>query len=155
MGYFRQEDIEKINQELDLVKHRYSNLLTKLWDLSNNLKEEKAKEYLLHGAMRRLRIIQRCIENIFTIFPLERKTLLEQNELDDVMINLHAFFIDIFGFLDNLAWVVIHEKRLADKIEKKKIGLFKKEAKAEFAPEFRTYLESVTWSMSHCSRRRI
>lgn len=148
MEHFKQEDIEKVNSELELLNQRYSNLLNKLWDLTNCLKEEKAKEYLFHGAARRLRVIQRCIENIFTIFPLKREKLLDRNELDDVMINLHAFLINIFGLLDNLAWSVIHEKRLADKIHKEKVSLFKKETKKKFSSEFRKYLDSgriKTW----------
>ena len=112
MQHFKQEDIQKILSELELVGKRYSDSIFCLLKLSGNLRQEKAKEYLFHGAVRRLRVIYRCINNIFTIFPLERATLLNRDELDDVMINLHAFFVNIFGILDNLAWVFIHEKQL-------------------------------------------
>ncbi|MBU2524917.1 hypothetical protein KKG71_07025 [Patescibacteria group bacterium] len=138
MSYFKNEDVQKINSDLLTLKERYLNLVTKIFRLSENLKEEKAKEYLFHGVARRLDVIERCVENIYSIFPLERETLLNREELKDVDINLHAFFINIFGLLDNLAWVLIHEKRL--KINKKSVGLYIDKAQACFEKEFRDYL---------------
>ncbi len=142
MQVYKQENIQKIKSELNTLRLRYLNLLSKIFGLSEKLKEEKAKEYLHHGVGRRLEVIERCIENIFSIFPIEREKLLRHEELIDVAINLHAFFVNIFGLLDNLAWVLIHEKRLAGTIDKKKIGLFKKETKEKFPSKFRQYLDS-------------
>ncbi len=139
---FDQRNIEEINREFDLLQHRYSKLLIKFAQLSTALKEAKAKEYLLHGAARRIRVLQRCIENIFHIFPLERESLLNRDELNDVMINLHAFFVNIFGILDNFAWVWVYEKKLSEEIRKEKVGLFKPKVKSRFPKEFREYLDS-------------
>ncbi len=140
MQYIKDEDIKKINSEFSTLKERYLNRVSKMLLLSENLKEEKAKEYLLHGATRRLGIIERCAENIFSIFPLERKELLSRDELKDLDINLHAFFINIFGLLDNLAWVQIYEKRL--RIDKKNVGLYMKKTQECLEETFRNYLNS-------------
>lgn len=148
MQIYKQEDIQKINSEFNTLKRRYIGLVFKLFDLSGKLKEEKAKEYFHHGIMRRLEVIERCIGNIFLIFPVERENLLSHDELIDVEINLHAFFVNVFGFLDNLAWVLIYEKRLAVTIDKRKVGLFKKETKEIFPAKFCEYLDSgrmKTW----------
>ncbi len=142
MQFFKQNDINKIKSELALINSRYFNLMIKLWKLFYRLKTKKAKEYLSHGVMRRLGIIKRSIENAFTIFPVERDNLLSKNELADVGINLHAFFVNIFGILDNLAWVVIHENQLTAKIDKKSIGLFIGKTQKCFTEEFRSYLNS-------------
>lgn len=115
--------------------------------LSGNLKEEKAKEYLFHGAARRLGIIERCVENIYSIYPLERTELLSYGELKDLDINIHAFFVNIFGLLDNLAWVLIHEKRL--KIDKKHIGLYMDKTQECFDKKFREYLNSENMKKWH------
>jgi hypothetical protein len=148
MQHFKPEDIQQIESELEMVNRRYLALNSSLLKLSGNLKQEKAKEYLFHGALRRLRVIYRCINNIFTIFPIERESLLDQNELDDVMINLHAFFVNISGVMDNLAWVFVYEKGLANTLNQLQVGLFKKETKDNFSTEFRQYLDSIqvkTW----------
>lgn len=140
MSFFTQEKIEELDCEYEQITSRYLNLLTKMSMLP--LKEEKAREYLFHGAMRRLKILQRCIENIFSIFPPEREILLENEELNDIAINLHAFLVNIFGLLDNLAWVFIYEKNLATKIHRNDVGLFLKKTKEYFPMEFREYLNS-------------
>lgn len=142
MQFLEQDDIDKIKSELVLINSRYPDLLIKLWKLYNKLKTEKAKEYLTHGVMRRLGIMMRSIENVFSIFPIERDTLLSMNELRDVDINLHAFFVNIFGLSDNLAWVLIHEKQSAAKIDKKRIGLYMNKTQEYLTVEFRSYLNS-------------
>ncbi len=147
MQIYKQEDIQKINSELFTVKSRYADLLAQILNLSEKLKEEKAKEYLSYGVGRRLRLVTRCIENIFSIFPVERNNLLCWEELFDVEINLHAFLVNIFGLLDNLAWVLIHEKKV--KIDRRKVGLFKEETKENFPSKFRQYLDSDTMEKWH------
>ena len=142
MSFLKQDDVDKIKSELALINSRYSNLTIKLWKLYYRLKTEKAKEYLSHGVMRRLGTMMRSVKNVFTIFPIERIKLLSMNELSDVNINLHAFLVNIFGLLDNLAWVLIHEKQLAAKVDKMKVGLYQKKTQEHLTKEFRRYLNS-------------
>jgi hypothetical protein len=149
MQIYKQEDIQKMKSELFTVKSRYADLMLQIFEISKTLKEEKAKEYLHHGVARRLEVIERCIENIFSIFPVERNNLLCREELIDVTINLHAFFVNIFGLLDNLAWVSIHENKLADIIDKKNVGLFKKETKKHLPNKFCQYLDSPKMKLWH------
>lgn len=149
MQIYKREDIQKIDSELFTLKSRYVDLIVQIFNLSAKLKEEKAKEYLRHGVGRRLEVIERCIENIFLSFPVERSSLLCREELIDVAINLHAFFVNIFGLLDNLAWVLIHEKKLADTLNKKKVGLFKKETKKYLPNNFCQYLDSPQMKLWH------
>jgi len=146
MQHFRPEAIQQIKSELGMVGERYLAINSQLHKLSGSLKQEKAKEYLFHGVLRRLRIVYRCINNVFTIFPIERDALLSQNEIDDVMINLHAFFVNVSGVMDNLAWVFVHEEGLASTLNQLQVGLFKKETKDKFTTEFQKYLDSIkTW----------
>lgn len=142
MSFLKQDDVDKIKSEFALINSRYSDLTIKLWKLHNSLKTDKAKEYLSHGVMRRMGIMMRSIENVFTIFPIERIKLLSMDELRDVDINLHAFCINIFGLLDNLAWVLIHEKQPAAKIDKMSVGLYKEKTQEYLTEEFRRYLNS-------------
>ncbi|MBN2456065.1 MAG: hypothetical protein JXB29_05950 [Sedimentisphaerales bacterium] len=142
MSFLKQDDVDKIKSELALINSRHLDLTIKLWKLYYRLKTEKAKEYLSHGVMRRLGIMMRSVENVFTIFPIERINLLSMNELSDVDINLHAFLVNIFGLLDNLAWVLIHEKQLAAKVDKMKVGLYQKKTQEHLTKEFRCYLNS-------------
>jgi hypothetical protein len=150
---YNNENISHLVSEIDIVDKKCQTLVYKiLFEMSALLKEARAKEYLLHGVGRRLRIINRCLKNIFSIFPPNRERLLNSEELADLNINLHAFFINVYGVLDNLAWVMIYENKKYAEIKKRDIGLFNKKMKQLYSKEFREYLHSASmkrWSKKH------
>jgi len=114
--------------------------LTLARDFAPSLTVERAREYVGHGICRRLKTIRRCIDNIFTIFPVERTKLLSEEERRDLQINLHAFTINISGLPDNLAWVYVLEKGLT--MKPSHVGLFKENMQKCLPVEVRAYLES-------------
>ena len=140
MGYYSPETIELLKIDLDSIKQKRYVLNDKFIQLSSILVVEKAKEYLLHGTTRRLGIVVQCIDNIYSVFPPERDQFLSVEELKEVDINLHSFFINVYGFLDNLAWVFVLEKEI--NIHKNEVGMFLPKTKVNFKQEFREYIES-------------
>jgi len=67
--------------------------------------------------------------------------------LTDLEINLHAFFVNISGLFDNLAWVFVIENGLVGsskegKLTKKDIGLFSKKTQSHFPVNIRAFLNS-------------
>lgn len=141
--FFREEDLRKMDYELRILNARYSRLMTIIHLTSNSFQKSKSKEFMMQGVARRFGTIKRCVENIFSDFPLNRKSLLNKNQLWDISINLHAFFTNLSGLMDNLAWVIVHEKGLTH-LESKplEIGLFKEEILKNITPEFKKYLKS-------------
>jgi hypothetical protein len=136
------KDVREIQEELTLLTARYAQLVFIVGEVTDLLKQPKAKEYAMHGVGRRLGIIKRCVINIYAIFPLERDSFLDRNELSDIAINLHAFYVNIFGLLDNLAWVYVHENGKAATLKKWQINLFGDEIKIFFGSAFREYLSA-------------
>jgi hypothetical protein len=119
----------------------------RLFSAEPKLHETKAKEYLLHGVGRRLGILTRSIQNIFTLFPPERAERLALETLIDVEINLHAFALNISGLFDNLAWTFVIENNLFGnpkdgKLSKINVGLFNAKTQAHFPETLREYLNS-------------
>ena len=98
-------------EQIDQITHEKSKVLNRLIDLkmtltfqfAPTLQSERAREYLLHGICRRLDVLHQSIRNVFEIFPLNRENHLTHVELSNVEINLHAFTINIYGLLDNVA----------------------------------------------------
>src|ERR1700724_2202963 len=74
----------------------------------------KSCEYVLHGFLRRLGTLQRCIENVYSIYPPERSDIPSRNECIDLAINLQSFIFNVFGCIDNLAWIWVKEKQVND-----------------------------------------
>ena len=134
MSIYSYEAINSLNQDYFEVKNQFLGSRLKYFGIENNLIVSKSKEYFVHGVLRRLSLIQRCLENIFSIFPPARQDLLSLGERQDVEINLHAFFVNIHGILDNLAWVSICEARKENEVPRLKIDLFKKETQ-EYLPD--------------------
>jgi len=139
--------IEEINDKYQEVNRTDDKLLLRFMTFQQKLKNEKAREYLIQGVGRRVKTLTRCINNIFTIFPVERSEHLSKEELIDLNINLHAFFINIAGIFDNLGWVFVYENDLfgkakEGKIDRNGVGLFIKKTQENLNPELRGYLDS-------------
>jgi hypothetical protein len=122
------------------------------------LQQPAACEYLDQGACRRFNVIQRAIERVFSIFPPERVQVLEREELPDVQIYLHAFVINIYGVLDNLAWVFILERNILATIgARTRVGLFIPATQVHLPRTVRDHLQSTavsTWYSSYAKNYR-
>ena len=70
-------------------------------------------EYAKHGFLRRLGTLLRCIENTFELLPPNRDDEPpERNVRIDATINIEAFVFNVFGAIDNLAWIWVSEIQL-------------------------------------------
>lgn len=135
------EGAQKLDNELLATNARYDKTLLRIAAVAAVLTQEKAKQYLMEGVGRRHRIIHRCINSIFSIFPPKRRLNLTHEEVTDISLHLHAFFVNQFGLLDNLAWVLKHERQwLESDLQRRDIGLFGTKIQKFLNEEFSTYL---------------
>lgn len=137
------EVVAEIEQAFRLVDRELRDaVISLLSDVAPKLKTERATEFLVQGVARRLRIIRRCVRNIFTIFPADRSELLNEDELEDLEINLHAFLINVHGIPDNLAWAYLLERNI--EMNPTRIGLFNAQHTQPYLPaDVRDYLRSA------------
>jgi hypothetical protein len=99
--------LKKFEDELAQLNQRYENLFIEVLQL--HLTSARAREFAVHGFARRLKIITRCIRRVFEIIPPARSQLPTEHELSDAAIHVQAFIFNVFGCLDNLAWVWVSE----------------------------------------------
>jgi hypothetical protein len=143
------EEIEKLTEKKNKLEARWTEIQTAYlkWKLSN----ERAKEYLKHGFLRRLGTVVRCVQNTFTICPLDLDRKLDREEEIDLRIQLQSHIGNVFGCLDNLAWIWVYEKNIKEKgkeISRGKVGLGKnyKIVRESLPPLVLNYLEEhVDW----------
>lgn len=135
---YRAEDIQRIQNEYGLVKEKYEHLLIRF--THRTYSNARAQEYGTQGFSRRLQTLRRCIKNVFTILPPDRTAKPTKDELSDATINIQAFVFNVFGSIDNLAWMWVLEKGLT--IDRFEIGLRPKNAllRRSFSIEFQHYL---------------
>lgn len=81
--------------------------------LTQPFQTDKANEYINHGFSRRAFTLMRCIDNIYENCPPDQQQLLSSDERKDIEINLQAFLFNVFGCLDNLAWVWVSERNIS------------------------------------------
>lgn len=121
----------------------------KLTHLANQLKSDRAKVFLQQGVLRRLGTIHQCANNIYSTFPPARQDLLTKEELNSVTIYVQAFLVNVYGILDNIAWVCALENGFQEPDKNRnQIGLFRKEMKAYLPEKLRSYVrmkETKNW----------
>jgi hypothetical protein len=74
-----------------------------------DLKNLRAREFAQQGFPRRLKVMGRCITNVFEAIPPDRTELPSRDELTDATINIQSFIFNVFGAIDNLAWIWMAE----------------------------------------------
>lgn len=159
---YTKEAILKIENDYAEIHSRYHKLMFKLTELNSHIRDDEAREYLMQGVGRRLKTLARCVKNIFEIFPADRSDLLTKDELTDLAINLHAFFINVSGILDNLAWVFVYENDLVGKpkegkLGRRDVGLFNNNTLKHLGDSLKEYLESdrmQTWYANYSKNYR-
>ena len=140
--YFTEETVAEIKKELRGIESKADRLV--LGYTLFSFSKAQAQEYAHHGFMRRVRTLQRCIQNVFGVIPPERVVRPEKTELDDAQINLQAFYANIYGAVDNLAWIWVFE-RGPKNIDRRKVGLRKRHAeiRSSLSAAFQKYLEGL------------
>jgi|ERR1700730_50795 len=112
---------------------------------------DKGKEFASQGFARRLEIIAMCVSNVFDIIPAVKDLRDIPSDADalDAAINIQASLINVFGSIDNLAWVWVEERKLLGKDNKEldrfEVGLGAKckIVRDSFSTEFRDHLKTL------------
>ncbi|MFC5427623.1 hypothetical protein ACFPTO_02170 [Paraburkholderia denitrificans] len=102
-----------------------------------------SKEHLRYGAARRLGVMARAMQQIFSLFPPDTERPLPMESLHDVQINLHAFVINVFGVFENFAWAFVHRHNLLPTIGRPvNVSMFKEATRRHLPVAVEDYLSS-------------
>jgi hypothetical protein len=105
--YFSDDALKKLEVEYRTLNKK----LEKLFEgyVLRKYQDPRAREHANQGFARRLRIMVRCIDNVFRMLPPDRTELPSRDELSDAAINIQSFVFNVFGSIDNLAWIWVSE----------------------------------------------
>ena len=138
--YFSTENLEKLKDGYSAIDAQRREVMDAfaLRTFSNDM----AREYAHHGFLRRVKTLHRCILNVYDLCPPTRTDKLSSNELSDLVINLQSFVFNVFGCMDNIAWIWVYERGIS--LSRKQIGLSKeyKKIRASFSPDFQLFLSN-------------
>lgn len=144
---FTEKSLTEIWSNYHSVHQKYESLMTRFLRL--RLSNPRAKEFATQGIIRRLGIMVQCIDNVFVVVPPERQDALSRQERLNVTINIQAFMVNVFGSIDNLAWIWVKEKEVTQPTGKPlpstAIGLGSKctIVRESFSQTFQKYLKTM------------
>ncbi|PJI39444.1 hypothetical protein [Ferrovibrio sp.] len=104
---FAPETLDELERHRLAVQGQHDQMLIQAYRTYNSA---DARENALHGFCRRLRTLKVCIENVFALCPPDSTKAPE--DIEDVTINIQAFIFNLYGALDNLAWIWVFEKKV-------------------------------------------
>ncbi len=143
---YSQKQLEEFAETAQRLLNETAGMRIVLGELSQRLTNPRARTFALQGVGRRLPLIARGARNIFTLYPPDTAELLSSENCDEVAIQFQAFAINMYGLMDNIAWVCVLESGGA--MNHSKIGLFKREVKPYLPDELKDYVSkptSLTW----------
>jgi hypothetical protein len=137
------EALEKLDQRLRQMPKKAADLREAYFVYK--YQHDRAREFAFNGFGRRVNILERCIDRVFSIIPPEQADLPDRNQLLDTDVHLHAFVFNTFGALDNLAWIWVYERLSgpdATQLDRRDIGLHRPTMRIRrtFSTEFQKYL---------------
>ena len=135
------EQCDQLYTKLQTIGWKTDRLL--LHFVGHTFARDKAREYATQGFARRLQTIRRCIENVFSTIPPDVVGMPTKDQLDDAQINIQAAIANVYGCVDNFAWVWVYERDLS--IKALRVGLRKHntEVRASLSPDLRAYLDTL------------
>ncbi len=107
---FTAEQLSQLADEYRKVRSRHDELMIAY--VCRQWENPRAREFATHGLSRRLSTLVRCIEKVFALLPPEVREVPEDNDRIDATICIQAFVFNIFGCLDNFAWILVSEKNI-------------------------------------------
>jgi hypothetical protein len=76
------------------------------------LKDERAREFSVHGYLRRLLTLRECLDQVYDLIPPDSKFAQAKSEVAKATVFLQAFFVHLYGCIENLAWIWVCETGL-------------------------------------------
>lgn len=145
--FYTPEATEGLEQEYQTISGKHS-ALQELY-FSRSYFNDQAREYAHHGFLRRLKTLVRCIERVYELCPLDMPDLPDHERLTDICIHLQSSVFNVYGSIDNLAWILVMETGLTldngKPIPANHVGLRKtnKSVRRSLSPVFQSYLEGL------------
>lgn len=141
---YTHEQVNHLQDEHRALQEALQKLLMQCVIQGDAVTNIKAKEYMLHGAARRLRIMARALGNIYQIYPPSNTKILDRDSLTNLEINLHAYLINLYGVFENFAWsfVALHDLEAAIG-GRMKIGVFCPATQKFFPEPIQSYVQET------------
>jgi hypothetical protein len=93
--------------------------------------------------------MKHAIVKVFDLLPPDEGDIPDAETRTEALVNLHAFVMNVFGAIDNLAWIWVLEKKITCRdgstLPQRYVGLGPKDAalRSSLSPRFRMHLRGL------------
>jgi hypothetical protein len=136
------------NEQLQVLEESYATMRARYIALAGSYRAfafqtESAQEFAIGGFLRRVDTMHHCIARVFELISPDRDITPDKPTLMDATVCIQAFVMNVFGAIDNLAWIWVKERKLP--IERKWVGLVPKckRVRETFSSEMQGYLDQL------------
>lgn len=148
MPYFSEDVIADLHRGRERSHQQYADLMQRY--IQRDYRADLAREYAQHGFARRLGNLIHAIDMVYAALPPEQEDIPERDKTLDATIAIQSFVSNVFGCLDNLAWVYVFEKNIRNRdgtsLAPIQITLGSEPVRVSFSDTFRTHLDQrKTW----------
>jgi hypothetical protein len=141
-GYFSAKRAAELNAERNEVEKQFRELRDRIH--TRTYKTNRGAEFAKHGLSRRLDTLVRAIDQVYELLPPEQEEIPPRDNVVDASMAIQAFVMNAFGCLENIAWVLVHEKDIKGKggaeLGPMEVGLGKKYVHKRLSKEFSALL---------------
>lgn len=158
MPFYCEESLSELENRHAEVSQIFDTLI--LGYTHRSYRHDRAREHAIHGFARRLMTMKRCIDNTFSNLPPGRESSPSSEEIADTQISIQAFAFNVFGSIDNLAWVWVEESELVrpngNAMQPRNVGLRTHhiEVRESLSPAFRECLDGLDDWFDHLDKFR-
>ncbi|WP_096703857.1 hypothetical protein [Magnetospirillum sp. 15-1] len=143
MPYFSKDVIADLHLGRERGHQQYADLMQRY--IQRDYTTDLAREHAQHGFARRLGCLVHAIDMVYTALPPEQDDIPGRDKTLDATIAIQSFVSNVFGCLDNLAWIYVSEKNVRNRdgtsLVLSQITLGSEPVRASFTDEFRAYLD--------------
>lgn len=142
--FYDAETIQDLVRESGETEGKYQRLMLKY--LTRQYQTTKGQEFAQHGFCRRLKLMVHCLESVYRALPPETTAVPLDEQVLECTVNLQSFLINVFGALDNLAWILVSEKKITRPdgrpLSAQSVGLRRAEVLGSLSVELQNELSS-------------
>lgn len=145
--YYNDKALAQLDEEYAKVQSKYRELM--LVYVQRKFQIDRAREFATHGFCRRLKTLANCIQKVFESIPPDQTDVPTSDACFACESSIQTFVINVFGSLDNLAWIWVCEKPvLAEdgaELPRRHVGLGHRNhiVRRSFSPTFQEYLKGL------------
>src|ERR1700682_3426607 len=103
MSFYTPEQLRMIGAEFATLAVKWQQLLFQY--TQRPFSAPRAREFASQGFSRRLKTLVHCIDKVFEVLPPDFQGLPSEQQCYEATINIQAFVFNVFGSIDNLAWI--------------------------------------------------